>query len=806
MASINYNGKKVNECISYLTDLDGDFNSLSSSLKEGLVKVISARGFDKYIGGIDSNYFEQYVEYGRSSVDSVIQKIRNTQIQILSFNQDDDEIKAFLDSLSVNDYKSLDLTSLEDHISFMRKAGNFFKGIGSFAGTLGTGAVEGVLEFGETGADLLTLGGTSVASIFTKGYDFFTGENVTEKMWEDTKAYVSKKHVESLFNSFYDDTSVGKYLKNNASVSAFGKSLGYKEGREFGKNVGYTTSIIATSSLTGIPMPLISGVMGFSRSTEDAWADGATIGKGLIYGTISGVWEAVQWQVGSKIDNLSKGVFATTKGNALKVILDSADAGIEGFVQPIMNMTYKDYEGKDFKEQYANAFKANGGWSAVASQVALGGFMSAGSKIFQSAKNRKTLPTFDEYETSAGIGGIGLAIKNRFLERLDDSKASFGQVSEQNRQIAQSISKQIDNNGSYIFKCNRSKELSAEVLRKLDDYGNLDKVKVVIDGPFKDSNGNYKTKYNKSHYTDRVTYTGYEALSIVSKLDELQSRIDMSLPTKQRAHQIYEVLADEYGYMYDFKNYADGHKVASSLRGLTSNNSIGKKGLVCAGYAQAYSELCDRCGIKCEYIRGNAITPSGKNEKHAWNVFFDDNGEQIPVDVTWKSGSSYDEWFGKSKKFAESHVADSDEIFRDYSPSVNVSSFESSTTYSSLEKIIDTMDRKYGLESGYKSLKKYMETGNVNCITRTNGCRDIIKTLDFDDINSFLLKNDYNYASSILGKYANQMDAQYGKGSGKYALQVFLTGKNNVITRSNNFRHNISTMPSEFIEYFINGG
>ena len=85
-----------------------------------------------------------------------------------------------------------------------------------------------------------------------------------------------------------------------------------------GSGIGYTTSMIALNMVTGGlasglgvgaagsvgvgQLAATAGVMGFSSGTENAWVDGATTGKGLLYGAASGAWEATQWAVGAKIN------------------------------------------------------------------------------------------------------------------------------------------------------------------------------------------------------------------------------------------------------------------------------------------------------------------------------------------------------------------------------------------------------------------------------------------------------------------------------------------------------------------------
>lgn len=450
MVSINYDGKKVNSVVSELLNLDGNFNDLASSLKQAVNVIIAARGFNEYIGGIDSDFFHEYVEHGRSEVNTLIQNIRNKQIQILSFNQDKDEIKSFLDSLSNKDYKNLDLSSIEDYISFGRKAGNFFKGIGSSIFSFGAGAIEGVLDFGETGADLITLGGTSAMSIFTKGYDFLTGKNITDKMWGDTKAFVSKKHVESIFDSLYDKTKFGQSIKNNAygftGIRGIGKGLGYA-GTMIGLNIitggaAAGATAVTTGTVSVGQIALTAGAMGFSSGTEEAWNDGANISSGLKYGALSGAWEGAQWALGAKIgqtgglgDALAKKIFGTSatlaKASATRVALDTVDSAAEGFVQPALKMSYKNYKGKNIGEKYGNAFKDAGGWNNVGTQAAMGAIGSAigevteARKILKSADNIETLDSKTELELAAAANNDDILITNdKFSKEIPNTNSS----------------------------------------------------------------------------------------------------------------------------------------------------------------------------------------------------------------------------------------------------------------------------------------------------------------------------------------------------------------------------------------------
>lgn len=412
MASLSYDGKIVNSAVAEIVNLSQKYELLSDKIKYSANKIVSANGFSEYIGGISSDYFKECVLECKTTIDELVKNIREMQITILSFLEDNSEIQAFLCTLDRLDYESLDLTPIEDYITFGTKAGNVAAGLFSSVGVFGISLVEGVGDFLETCADLLDIAATGILSVFTLGYDLITGENATERMWEETKARVSVKEVESVFNTFYSETRVGQALKKNA--------YGFETVRSIGKGVGYTAGIIALNVLTGGTaagleaaagtvsggqLMVTAGALGFSNGSEEAWADGATIEKGLAYGGATGLWEGAQWAIGGKIsqvggigDKIATDIFKNTGSGALiRVGLDAIDSGAEGFVQPALTMIYKDYEGNTFAEKYSQAFNQAGGFKNVLTQASIGAVMSSAGeatdarKILKSNKNLKDL-------------------------------------------------------------------------------------------------------------------------------------------------------------------------------------------------------------------------------------------------------------------------------------------------------------------------------------------------------------------------------------------------------------------------------
>ena len=191
-------------------------------------------------------------------------------------------------------------------------------------------------------------------------------------------------------------------------------------------------------------------------------------------------------------------------------------------------------------------------------------------------------------------------------------------------------------------------------------------------------------------------------------------------------------------YEYQYKRNDGQHNVSSGLKGITSNNMYGEKGLVCAGFAALYREVCNYHNIQCEYVRGD--TPAGR---HAWNVLVID-GEEIPVDLTWSVGDRTIVW-GKSEEYAKNHKADPDEKYSSYLPeqkNINdgdiIHDYENKLFGQKLDKIKSIMDLKYGVGEWKHYFTGYVTTGNINLITRTDGARDMMSEIPLDMIMKYV--------------------------------------------------------------------
>ena len=363
--------------------------------------------------------------------------------------------------------------------------------------------------------------------------------------------------------------------------------------------------------------------------------------------------------------------------------------------------------------------------------------------------------------------------------------------------VISQVNQMIATNGFASIDLNTAAQMSVADLQQISD---LSKVEFYVSNYFSDMNGQTKAKYLRNDkYRRRHTYTGYELLSINAKLEQLQSRIDMSQPISVRARQIYDLLVSELPIMHDYQSSAIHLEISQSLRGLTANNAVGKPGLVCAGFASVFKELCDRTGVPCDYIRGKAVLDplTGRGGGHAWNVVVAENGQIIPVDATWHG----DTWFGKSQKFAETHIADADEVYRDYFG-------DESQSTRMIDHIVQTMDAKKGAGKGLYALTRYLETGDTTFITRTDGARDLLKQLTFDDITEYLKTH-----SSVSNKYTSDLNSVFDSlvsrfGNKEQAIiqlrEYVFSGDLKYITSQGGARDIIQRIPMNSVKEYLN--
>lgn len=375
----------------------------------------------------------------------------------------------------------------DDALPWIQNAANavwdVVKSVGATVAVFVQSLVEGILQFGEAIIDFVALVGTGVTSIVTglidggqAIYGAITGNewsSVTKQMWEGTMGFVSNQYVSGWFDSLYQNTGYGQWLAENAYgfdiTRSIGSGIGYIAGvvvltiATFGVGSvvaagGSVTVSTAVAATTTTQMAVTATAAGIGRGTQNAWADGADLLEGLTAGTLTGLWEGLQFYIGGKISGLnilgadgilksigSSGIGTKLLNGLTRVILDGADGGVEGFVLPLITSIYKDgyydengnyiefTDDQNIFERYSEVFDDNGGWSSVWTQAVVGSATSVLGeslnlrKYFKDSKNKPNI-NISEQELQVKIDRYNelLAIKNYSEDFLSYMNAKKG--------------------------------------------------------------------------------------------------------------------------------------------------------------------------------------------------------------------------------------------------------------------------------------------------------------------------------------------------------------------------------------------
>lgn len=396
---------------------------------------------------------------------------------------------------------------------------------------------------------------------------------------------------------------------------------------------------------------------------------------------------------------------------------------------------------------------------------------------------------------------------NNFFENNHVDKPIYSPLTYQQSETVNQINSMISKGQRVQINYSNTTGISSTMLSEISDLSKVDFV--VVDG-LGDINGNLKSKYNTEKYFNRINYSGNEMKAIVSRLEGIQSRVDMNLPIADRAHQLYDILRTEIPPMRNYKSLtAEEMKVPQSLRGLTSENIVGQAGLICAGYSSVFKELCDRVGINADYVRGRALLDplSGTSGLHAWNVVVTDEGI-IPIDVTW-GASGGGNWFGPSKQFADTHFADDiEEIYRVYDqplashnpeyplPSNNLSEGNIISEINAIKLLHESSYPGQGIAA----LRKVVESGNYNSITRNANARTLIEKIPISDIERYIKIND------TISAAVQSHDLKYGNGWASLQALINENGNFSRITSANGARASLEQFTIPELKQFVFGG
>ena len=389
-----------------INNMEGHIASISNDIKE----IIDTYGIsDKYPKELNNTIDK--INWSYDVLKGTLEQILDTMEDHLESLRNQSQI-SLEQIVTIND--KLGLTTQEVEESAANK---------SVLATVGTGALSLIEGFGNFGQDLWNAGEvagtvlwTPVTGLVDGGAYLITGgkwDSLTKSMWGDTLDHISTNENKWMWDSAYDNELSG--LKDSTynfdTTRSVGNGIGYAApsiaigiasggatvaASSAGASAGAAASsggVVAAFSAGSKTAAVVSGIAGFGHGTSEAAASGASVGKVLTYGGAYGAWNAGQMLLGGKISGLNpfKGKLANV---GLRVLLDTADSGLEGIVNPGLEMIYKDgtYDQngnyREFTEndgivsRYSQIFNEDGGWKNVGTQAAIGGIFSAGGEAF----------------------------------------------------------------------------------------------------------------------------------------------------------------------------------------------------------------------------------------------------------------------------------------------------------------------------------------------------------------------------------------------------------------------------------------
>ena len=263
----------------------------------------------------------------------------------------------------------------------------------------------------------------------------------------------------------------------------------------------------------------------------------------------------------------------------------------------------------------------------------------------------------DDYET-AGVEGKNIRYTTRISQELL-TKEAIQRINEYAR----------NNPNIYLaLTVENTKGINKKTISQFDE-NILFKIEGGVSTQFINSvtgNSTNSNAYLAGEFLSNI-YTRNEAYALVSKMEEIEKRINPSWSEKEKAIYIYDYLKNELSYdhlrldLEDLLKEREGSKISSytsdstrSLRGLLSGKAV------CAGYSIIYQELLARQGIEAYYEFGTS-----SDEGHAWNVVVLD-GKTYMCDITFDSTNKTKNGVTSNYEF----IRGLDEFSENHSPSI----------------------------------------------------------------------------------------------------------------------------------------
>ena len=251
-------------------------------------------------------------------------------------------------------------------------------------------------------------------------------DSITVNMWKGASESVKTDIAGYQKEKYYKKNGYGDLLKED--------SYAYEAVNKTSETVGYISGAIMTGG-AGIQIGTASmAISGIGNGSEDALKSGATIGESIISGAVQGIIDGASYLFGAKLgqkvfgqgstkfDKVWTKIFgdtATVKSNVANVAIksgaDMADGAINTLAQPTIQKIYRD-------ESYGELFQQNGGYTALFTNMAIAGSLSAASEGLEIKSKSKNIETSTEQgipESSTSIKSVDEIKKSEIMKKLE---------------------------------------------------------------------------------------------------------------------------------------------------------------------------------------------------------------------------------------------------------------------------------------------------------------------------------------------------------------------------------------------------
>ena len=158
----------------------------------------------------------------------------------------------------------------------------------------------------------------------------------------------------------------------------------------------------------------------------------------------------------------------------------------------------------------------------------------------------------------------------------------------------------------------------------------------------------YTITITPEYYTYKVWEEEVD-IEIGKIIEELELKNNIS--DKEKVIRIHDFIQKniKYDRIHEKKNY-------SHMRS-TAYNALKYHTVTCQGYAVLAYRLFREAGLESRIITGDATSPAGDTQWHAWNIVQVD-GKWYNIDTTWDAVTQTDEYLLKTDEEFKAHTRD----------------------------------------------------------------------------------------------------------------------------------------------------